>query len=55
MNSSVFRSVAQSVVLPAPEGAETTNKIPERENWLLKILNLLADFFQFRFADDDVL
>ena len=41
--------------LPAPDGAETTNRMPERENWLLKVLNLFANLFQLCFAGDDAL
>ena len=32
-----------------------TKRIPCRLNWLLKVLNLLANLFQFRFAGNDVL
>ena len=55
MNSEVFRSASTSVVFPAPDGAERTNKIPVRVNRLLKVLNLLADFFEFGFASNDSL
>src|SRR6476646_6458810 len=55
MKSGVWRSASQSVVLPAPEGAERTNWIPVRVNCLFKVLDLLADFFPFRFAGNDVL
>ena len=44
-----------SVVLPAPDGAETTKRIPRRLNFLLKILGLLANLLQFRLASDDAL
>ena len=43
------------MVLPAPEGAEMTKRIPWRLNCLLKVLNLLADFLEFGFACDDAL
>src|SRR5215472_11117330 len=55
MNSDVCRSVSTSVVFPAPEGAESTKRIPLRVNRLLKVLNLLANFFQFGLASDDPL
>ena len=43
------------MVLPAPEGAETTKRIPWRVNCLLKILDLLPNPLQFRFAGDHAL
>src|ERR1700745_3702335 len=55
MNSDVCRSVSTSVVFPAPEGAESTKRIPLRLNRLLKVLDLLADFFQLGFAQDNPL
>src|SRR5256885_11892279 len=55
MNSEVFRSASTSVVFPAPDGAESTKRIPLRVNRLLKVLDLLADFFQLRFAENDPL
>src|SRR5438270_12235419 len=55
MKSGVWRRASQSVVLPAPDGAETTNRIPVRLNCLLKVEDLLADFFQLRFAGNHML
>ena len=43
------------MVLPAPDGAETTNKIPLRVNCLLKVLDLLADLLELGFAKDNAL
>src|SRR5213594_2500082 len=47
------RASRQSVVLPAPEGADTTNSVPRRPRRapgrLLKILHLLADLLQHAF------
>src|SRR5258708_2529690 len=55
MNSDVCRSASTRVVFPAPDGAERTKRIPLRVNRLLKVLDLLADFFQLRLASDDAL
>src|ERR1700719_5421335 len=55
MNSEVLRSASTRVVFPAPDGAESTKRIPLRVNRLLKVLNLLADFFEFGFTSDDAL
>src|SRR2546430_17736128 len=55
MNSDVLRSASTSVVFPAPDGAESTKRIPLRVNRLLKVLNLFADFFQLGFANHDPL
>src|SRR5437763_5976528 len=55
MNSDVLRSASTSVVFPAPDGAESTKRIPLRVNRLLKVLNLLANFLQLGFADNDAL
>src|SRR5438105_9703118 len=55
MYSDVLRSASTSVVFPAPDGAESTKRIPLRVNRLLKVLNLFADFFQLGFADNDAL
>src|SRR5437763_5730942 len=55
MNSDVCRSASTSVVFPAPDGAERTNKIPVRVNRLLKVLNLLSNFFELGFAHYDAL
>ena len=52
--SASLRSACTDVVFPAPDGAETTKRIPCRLNRLLKILDLLADLFQFGLAGDDV-
>ena len=41
--------------MPAPDGAERRNKIPLRVNRLLKVLNLLADFFELGLASDNAL
>ena len=41
--------------LPAPDGAETTNKIPVRVNCLLKVQDLFTDFLELGFAGDNVL
>ena len=53
--SGVCRSASQSVVLPAPDGAETTNKMPLRVNCLLKVLDLLADLLELGFAKNHAL
>src|SRR3954470_17596733 len=45
-------SRSTSVVLPAPEGAETMNSRP-REPGLLGILNLLAHFLELGLGRDD--
>src|SRR5712691_2199491 len=46
MGSSCLRTSLISVVLPAPEGPETMNRVPSE--WkLLDILNLLADALDF--------
>src|SRR5438067_7078457 len=55
MNSDVLRSASTSVVFPAPDGAESTKRIPLRVNRLLKVLNLLANFFQLGLANHDAL
>jgi len=43
--SGVCRTLAQRVVLPVPEGAETTNKIPDRVK-LFKVRRLFPELFQ---------
>src|SRR5690242_10862972 len=55
MNSEVWRRASTSVVFPAPDGAERTNRTPLRVNRLLKVLDLLANFFQFGLAGNDSL
>src|SRR4051812_15941304 len=66
MKSGVWRRALSSVLFPAPEGAETTNRMPSRRNCrgftpamlcplsakLLNILNLFADLLHLRFARD---
>src|SRR5206468_6700136 len=47
-------SSLQSEVLPVPEGADTTNKIPCRRR-LFDILNLLANLLKFGFHGKDLL
>src|SRR5262249_5666975 len=51
----VLRKVSTTVVFPAPDGAEMTNRIPCRLNGLLKILNLFADLLQVGIASDHAL
>ena len=41
--------------MPAPDGAERTKRIPLRLNRLLKVLDLLADFFKLGFAKNHAL
>src|SRR5205814_2945011 len=55
MNCEVSRSASTRVVFPAPDGAEITKRIPWRLNWLLKILDLLANSFQLGLGGDDAL
>jgi len=55
MNSDVCLSASTSVVLPAPDGAERTKRIPLRLNRLLKVLDLFADFFELSLAKHDAL
>src|SRR2546423_6428207 len=55
MNSAVSRSASTSVVFPAPDGAESTKRIPLRVNRLLKVLDLFANFFELGFAEHDPL
>jgi len=43
--SGVCRTLEQSVVLPVPEGAETTNKIPDRVK-LFKVGRLFPELLQ---------
>src|SRR5947209_9774754 len=55
MNSEVFRSASTSVVFPAPDGAESTKRIPLRVKRLLKVLNLFSDFLELGLAGDNPL
>jgi len=46
--SGVCRTFVQRVVLPVPDGADTTNKIPDRVK-LFKVRCLLPELLQLRF------